>query len=370
MLVSTVRIIKSILEVRRPGTKCFKPPTPWTARIPSLRPLPLTFEEKVEEDMEGLGLTGAMRNVLLRAAREAGPRDFDLMVAITKYASDRFSYLLALPRLTKALPHHLAAKQNANDPSLENKPRERTLRTLDLLLTHQPLTVPSFRPAIGAGTPSWKRQSPAGPAADLMLSPSEREALMERTPLKPLEVDNCLMKLHKGSVAKFDKWRARKAAQSRKARKVVEEGRAARKAEEGRARKAEAERAPKSEENQVRKAEEVQAAQKDEKDRETQQAKEEPANQKPKGQGTATGARGHQGATPRPTTWAMIASKDSKETVVIGAEENSQSNRAKQKQAEERSNSQGGPRQSRREQGGGGYRWQPRWSRPRRKKVD
>ncbi|KAL2107853.1 hypothetical protein VUR80DRAFT_4685 [Thermomyces stellatus] len=225
MLVRTVRRIKDILVKRRPGTKPIRPSTPWTEPIPALRPSPLTFEEQIDDDMKHLGLTGPTRNELLRTARELGPCNFDLTIALTKHASDRYSYLLSLPRRIVAHTHQQAATRPApDDPETVQKLQGRTLRTLDILLTHCPRTVPLFPPAMVSGKHSWKRRVSARPSADLMLSPSERGELENTTPPAPSEVTHALIKLHNRFVAKFHERRAAQAVGDRTGQKLEDQG--------------------------------------------------------------------------------------------------------------------------------------------------
>lgn len=89
------------------GTGCSGPK--WTAPVPRMRMYPLAYEEFLDEKLRRLRLTGAMRNVLLRVAREAGRRDFDVLLALTGYAADRYSFLRSLPA---ALAADTAARES------------------------------------------------------------------------------------------------------------------------------------------------------------------------------------------------------------------------------------------------------------------
>lgn len=89
------------------GLSCCGPK--WTAPVAGLRMYPLAYEEFLDEKLRRLRLTGAMRNVILRIAREAGRPDFDVLLALTGYAADRYSFLRSLPA---ALAADTAARES------------------------------------------------------------------------------------------------------------------------------------------------------------------------------------------------------------------------------------------------------------------
>lgn len=70
--------------------------------VPGLRLHPLTYEDFLDEKLRRLRLTGATRNVILRLARETGRRDFDVLLALTGYATDRYSFLRSLSAAVSA----------------------------------------------------------------------------------------------------------------------------------------------------------------------------------------------------------------------------------------------------------------------------
>lgn len=101
LLVGTVRRLEGILGPRTPrpavglGVSWGAPQ--WTAPVSELRMYPPTYEEFLDEKLRRLRLTGATRNILLRIARETGRRDFDVLLALTGYAADRYIFLRSSP---------------------------------------------------------------------------------------------------------------------------------------------------------------------------------------------------------------------------------------------------------------------------------
>ncbi|SPO02821.1 uncharacterized protein DNG_05496 [Cephalotrichum gorgonifer] len=125
------------------------------------KPLPLTYEDYIEGEMERIGLSGPTRNILSHIALKVGPEKFDIFVALTGYAAERYTYLGYLDGIiyTNLIRSRLKAKARGKPMSDVQLNFRRGIKLPPSLIIPDNLFIDPSKPHGKSGCPRGTRTS-------------------------------------------------------------------------------------------------------------------------------------------------------------------------------------------------------------------